>query len=51
MYVENRGWLKVTAANDSAHELMLTDLVASKVGKRPVNLFENGGTVEISHVY
>jgi len=51
VYVENRGWLKVTAANDSAHELMLTDLVASKVGKRPVNLFENGGTVEISHVY
>ncbi len=51
VYVQDRGWLKVTPANDSAHELMLTDLVASKVGNRPVNLFENGGTVEISLVY
>jgi C1A family cysteine protease len=51
VYVQNRGWLKVTPANDSAHELMLTDLTASKVGNRPVNLFENSGTVEISLVY
>jgi C1A family cysteine protease len=51
VYVENRGWLKVTSANDAAHELMLADLVASRVGNRPVNLFENGGTVEISLVY
>lgn len=51
VYVQDRGWLKVTAANDAAHELMLTDLTASKVGNRSVNLFENSGTVEISLVY
>jgi C1A family cysteine protease len=51
VYVQNRGWLKVTMGNDSAHELMLTDLVASKTGNRTVDLFENGGTVEISLVY
>jgi C1A family cysteine protease len=51
VYAQNRGWLKVTAANDASHELMLTDLVASKTGNRTVDLFENSGTVEISLVY
>jgi C1A family cysteine protease len=50
-YVQDRGWLKVTAGNDAAHELMLTDLVAAKVANRPVNLFENNGTIDISQVY
>ena len=50
-YVQDRGWLKVTAANDSAHSLMLSDLVAARVGGRPLNVFENGGTIEVSHVY
>lgn len=50
-YIENRGWLKITTGSDSAHELMLTDLLAARVGGRPVNLFENVGTIETSVVY
>jgi C1A family cysteine protease len=50
-YVDQRGWLKVTMANDSAHELMLVDLMAARAGNRPVNLFENSGTIDISLVY
>ena len=46
-----RSWLKVTANNDAAHELMLADLVAAKVANRSVNLFENSGTIDISLVY
>jgi len=43
--------LKVTAGNDSAHELMLMDLVAAKVGNRSLNVFENNGNIDISYVY
>ena len=50
-YVQDRGWLRVGASSDSAHELMLTDLVAAKVGNRPVNLFEDAGTITTSLVY
>jgi C1A family cysteine protease len=50
-YVEDRGWLKVTAGNDAAHELMLADLVAAKAANRSANLFENNGTIDISLVY
>lgn len=50
-YIENRGWLKVTAANDAGHDMMLADLVGARVGDRPVNLFENNGTIEISTIY
>jgi hypothetical protein len=50
-YLQNRGWLKVTAANDNAHALMLSDLAAARTGGRPLNVFESGGTIEVSHVY
>jgi len=50
-YIQNRGWLKVTAANDAAHELMLNDLVAAHIGNRAVNVFENNGTIDVSLVY
>jgi C1A family cysteine protease len=50
-YIQNRGWLKVTSANDAAHEMMLADLVAAKVADRPLNIFENSGVIDISYVY
>jgi C1A family cysteine protease len=50
-YIQNRGWLKVTSANDAAHELMLSDLVAARVGGRQLNVFENNGTIDISLIY
>lgn len=50
-YLQDRGWLKVANANDNAHSLMLGDLVAARVGDRPVNVFENAGVIETSHVY
>lgn len=50
-FVQNRGWLKVVSTSDLAHELMLGDLVTAKVANRPVNLFEDAGTITTSHVY
>lgn len=50
-YIQNRGWLKVTTANDAAHELMLADLVGARVGGRSLSVFENNGSIDISLVY
>lgn len=50
-YVENRGWLRITPSSDSAHQLMLGDLVAARIASRPVRVFENSGTIDVSHVY
>jgi C1A family cysteine protease len=50
-YINGRGWLKVNTNTDSSHEMMLADLVGARVGNRPVNVFENNGSIDISQVY
>ncbi|MCU1679645.1 MAG: peptidase [Amycolatopsis sp.] len=50
-YLQNLGWLHLAADDEAINKAMLIELVAAKQGGRPVNAFNNNGTIIETYVF
>jgi C1A family cysteine protease len=44
------GWHKLSATDDNVVLTMLADMIAAKAASRPVNAFDQGGTISLAYV-
>jgi C1A family cysteine protease len=49
-YISTWGWRKLSPASPTSAEAMLVELAAAKAAARPVNVFDDGGTIEQIYV-
>jgi len=49
-YAQNMGWLRILPSSDVTQHCMLLELTAAKAGSRPVNLFQDNGTITEDYV-
>lgn len=49
-YAQNMGWLRLSSASDVVQHGMLVELLAAKDAGRPVNLFQDNGTIAEQYV-
>jgi C1A family cysteine protease len=49
-FARDMGWLKITAGSNVAQHSMLLELAAAKGANRPVNLFQDNGTITEDYV-
>lgn len=50
-YLKDLGWLHLAADGEVVTKAMLTELVVAKQGGRPVNAFNNNGTIIETYVF
>lgn len=49
-YLANLGWRKIAPTSDQVQVAMLAEMASAKAGNRPVNVFEDAGTIKQVYV-
>jgi C1A family cysteine protease len=50
VYLSSAGWKKLSPTDDDVLLTMLADMIAAKAASRPVNVFDQGGTIKLAYV-